>query len=77
MKRCIDRCGRLSIPSEYRKELGLEIGDEARIELKDNKIIISKPSDVDVKDILINKLETLNFDYKIKNELIELINEHL
>lgn len=42
MNRKIDQLGRLSIPAEMREELGIKNGDKVTIELKDDKIIITK-----------------------------------
>jgi AbrB family looped-hinge helix DNA binding protein len=42
MNRKIDRLGRLVIPKEMRDELGIKNGDKVKIELKGNKIIVTK-----------------------------------
>lgn len=41
MNRKFDKLGRIVIPKEMRNKLGLKNGDEATIELVDNKIVIS------------------------------------
>lgn len=42
MNRKLDKLGKLTIPVEMRKELGIKNGDKVNIELKDDKIIITK-----------------------------------
>ena len=49
MQRNIDNLGRVVIPKEMRKQLGVNNGDPVNIELVDNKVIITNPSDVDYK----------------------------
>lgn len=43
MNRKIDDLGRIVIPAEMKKELGIEPNQELKIELIGNKIIISNP----------------------------------
>lgn len=38
----IDQSGRVTIPHQMRKYLGLEPGEEVKIEIKDKQIIITK-----------------------------------
>ena len=49
MKKKIDSLGRIVIPYDLRKEIGLKNNDEANIELDNNKIIITKPGLIDYK----------------------------
>lgn len=66
MERNLDDLGRLVIPIEYRKQLGLENGDPVRIELKGKKIIVSNPkNDFDVEEYIRSELTKLTG----KNEL--------
>lgn len=66
MERNIDDLGRLCLPIEYRKQLGLENGDSVRIELKGKKIIVSNPkNDFDVEEYIRGELTKLTG----KNEL--------
>lgn len=58
MKRAIDQLGRLVIPAEYRKEIGIKINDVVNIELRGNEIIITNP-----------KNNILNAEGKNKNAL--------
>lgn len=65
MNREIDKLGRLVIPKEMRKQLGLYNGARVHFECKGNQIIITNP----------NKE---NIDYKTRCEkTIELVNEML
>lgn len=52
MKRKIDELGRIVLPAEMKKEIGLENGSEANIEIEDHKIIITKPNAIDYKAIV-------------------------
>lgn len=63
MKKKIDNLGRIVLPAEMKKEIGLENGSEAKIEIEDHKIIISKPGAIDYKAIV----------DKANNELITVI----
>lgn len=47
MNRNIDKLGRIVIPKEMRKEIGLKNGDEVKIEVHDSKIIVSNPNQGD------------------------------
>lgn len=58
MKRNIDELGRIVIPKEMRKELGVANGNPVDIELVDKKVIITNPSEVDYKAII---EEALNY----------------
>jgi AbrB family looped-hinge helix DNA binding protein len=49
MNRNIDNLGRIVIPKEFRKELGIDSGSNLNIELVDNKIVITKKDSVDYK----------------------------
>ena len=40
--RRLDHMGRLVIPAEYRKRIGIDVLDEVRITEKDGKIIVEK-----------------------------------
>lgn len=79
MKRNIDSLGRICIPIEYRREIGVNCFDEVDIELKGSQIILTNPKRNDIKDILINKLHNLK---EVNNAddldmIIKLIKEHL
>ena len=79
MKREIDSVGRICIPIEYRREIGVNNFDVVDIELKGTQIIITNPKRTDMKDILINKLYNLkevNNEHDGIDEVIKLIKEH-
>lgn len=57
MKKKIDNLGRIVLPAEMKKELGLENGSEVNIEIEDHKIIISKPGAIDYKAIVDKAIE--------------------
>lgn len=52
MKRNIDALGRIVIPVEIRKQLDINNGDSVDIDLVDNKIVISNPSEIDYKQVV-------------------------
>lgn len=62
MNRKFDKLGRINLPKEMRKKLGLDkAGSEAYIELIDNRIIITNPMLNDAFDDWLN-------DYILKTE---------
>ena len=54
IKAPIDKCGRVTLPIQYRKKLGIEKYDKVEIEFKGNGIFIYKLTE---KDILKSKLD--------------------
>ena len=52
MIRNIDDLGRIVIPKEMRKELGVDNGEGVNIELIGNKVIITKPDTTDYEEIV-------------------------
>lgn len=50
MKRNIDNLGRIVIPAEMRKQLGIELNQELEIELISNQIIIKNPKSIRSKE---------------------------
>lgn len=60
MKRKIDKLGRLVIPKEIRKELNIREEDDIDIQFADNKIILTKPNDIDYKVIINNAIREIN-----------------
>lgn len=65
MRRKIDDLGRLVIPIEMKREIGLEKGSEVDIELEDNKIILTNPKGMKSREEIEHKLkEVLNQNYK-------------
>lgn len=76
MNRKFDKLGRIVIPKEMRDKIGLgKAGSEAKIELVDNKIIITNPNQEDefenwLKDeVLITENEKLEYVYRKYREL--------
>lgn len=65
MNRGIDNLGRIVIPIEMRKKLGIKENDNLKIELKDNKIIISKDEEIKSKTVLDSFKQWL-IDYRYK-----------
>ena len=59
MERKFDELGRIVIPREFRKKIGLENGEAANIELEDNKIIVTNPKEPDYKAIVEKATEFL------------------
>lgn len=60
MQRNIDNTGRLVIPIEFRKQLGLENGDPINMQLKGNKIILSNPkNELDIEEYIKGELALL------------------
>lgn len=65
MNRKFDKLGRIVIPKEMRDKIDLgEAGSEAKIELIDNKIIITNPNQED-------KFELWLKDYILMSESVE------
>lgn len=65
MNRKFDKLGRIVIPKEMRRKLGLEKADsETKIELVDYKIIISNPN-------LNDPFENWLTDYILRTESVE------
>lgn len=64
MKRKIDKLGRISLPVDFRRELNLNVGEEAEIELKGNKIVVSKPNGNKIDNLLEELYESVNDEQK-------------
>ena len=62
MIRNIDSLGRIVLPVEYRKELGIENGSSLNMELIDNKIVITNPDRVDYKAKVEKAIEYIEND---------------
>ncbi len=65
MKRKIDKLNRLVIPREMINELGIKLEDEVEIELKDNKVIITNPKNIDYKSIIEQAIDLLKHQIDI------------
>lgn len=72
MNRNIDNLGRIVIPKEFRKELGIDSGSNLNIELVNNKIVITKKDSVDYKEKVEKALAFIKehkfTDYEIDDE---------
>lgn len=72
MNRNIDNLGRIVIPAEMRKELGIDAGSNLNIELIDNKIVITNANRVDYKEKVEKALAFIKehkfTDYEIDDE---------
>lgn len=62
MKRNLDNQGRLVIPIELKREVGLENGSEVDMELKDNKIILSNPKGMKSRNEIEEKILMATLD---------------
>lgn len=72
MKKTIDKLGRIVIPSELRKELGISDGDEMKLEVKDGKLVVSKAHKKDSPEERIKELER---QIRIKDAWCKLIHD--
>lgn len=46
MKKKVDNLGRIILPVEVRRDLGIQLGEELNLDVVDNKIILSKQHSV-------------------------------
>lgn len=65
MNRKIDNMGRISVPIEMRKELGLDIGDEVKIEIKNKQVIVTNPGVLDLKSYIEGRLKQATDEHAI------------
>lgn len=88
MNRKFDDLGRISIPKEMRKKIGLgEPGSEAKCEVKGDKIIISNPKTYDLNEYLEQQKEKYKNDEIVEitrntiveefNKIIEFVDKNL
>lgn len=73
MYRKIDMSGRVCVPSEMRERINLDVNSEVKIELLDNKIIITNAKKEDTLNDLKEKVKSLSKKNTKDKELI--INE--
>lgn len=62
MLRKIDELGRLVIPKEMRKEIGLDNGDDAEINIDGNKIIITNPKKIDIEKYILHEMREYEYN---------------
>ncbi len=70
----IDQLGRIVIPSDIRKKLGVDVGDALDLNLKNNTIIISKHYNSQLDEVISNV--TLLEDVELRDELMNTIFNH-
>ena len=77
MIRNIDNLGRLVIPSEYRKELGIENGSSLNMELEKDKIVITNPDRVDYKARVEKAIKYMDNTFNISSvkEMFDIMNK--
>lgn len=80
MNRQIDKFGRITIPSEIRNELNLNIGDFLRIESDGSRIIITAQKKYDINEYIALKKKELDGSKEITKEMVlksfdDIINE--
>lgn len=54
IKRKVDDLGRITLPIEFRRTLGIEVHDKVNLQFKDNGIFVYKQTE---EDILASKLD--------------------
>ena len=76
MYRKIDMSGRVCVPSEMRERINLDVNSEVKIELLDNKIIITNAKKEDTLNDLKEKVKSLSKNNTKDKELIidEIVN---
>ena len=74
MRRKIDDVGRLVIPIEMKREIGLENGSEVDMELEGNKIILTNPKGMKSREEIERVYKRTN-DNVIKEILKWVLNE--
>jgi AbrB family looped-hinge helix DNA binding protein len=64
----IDPLGRITIPSPYRKALGMHGGEKVKMQYKDNKLVVWKPTKTDL-EMYIDKLMIIARESNSLNEI--------
>lgn len=76
MNRKFDDMGRISLPKEMRSKIGIDNpGDEAHIELHNDKIIISNPKGFDLENYLYQQMEIHQEDASALNAYMDILNK--
>ena len=74
IKRRMDNLSRIVLPVEYRRELGIECGDEVEMTLENNSIIIRKADSIDLKEYIKSKQLEENIStetYRVLEDILE------
>lgn len=64
-KREIDDLGRITVPADFRKELGIEAGDALEVYMEDGKIVYEKIDKPDLKQQIESLKDRINKAYQI------------
>ena len=73
MKVKVTRSYQITIPSEIRKKLGIEIGDMLTVKLEDDRIILEKPKALLPSIKLKKRLRTSEIEKLIEESLEEMV----
>ena len=76
IKRKIDFLGRIVVCAEYRRELGIELGDELEMTLENSSIVIRKADSIDLKEYIKSKQLEENIStetYRVLEDILEKI----
>lgn len=65
IKREIDDLGRITVPADFREELGIEIGDALEVYMEDGKIVYEKIDKPDLKQQIESLKDRINKAYQI------------
>ena len=76
INRRVDDLGRISLPIDMRRTLGIECGSEVAVDFKGNSIVITKPQEAEKKMALLARLDAIMAtDQEDLQELIDEIKE--
>lgn len=64
-KRKIDDLGRITVPADFREELGIEVGDVLEVYMEDGKIVYEKIDKPDLKQQIESLKDRINKAYQI------------
>lgn len=65
IKREIDDLGRITVPADFREELGIEAGDALEVYMEDGKIVYEKIDKIDPKQGIESLKDRINKAYDI------------
>lgn len=75
MNRNLDNLGRIVIPKEMRTKLGLKNGDEVKIELDGNKVIITNPKGFNLVKYIEDKMIDENSSVEVYRTLNDILDK--